>query len=50
MIGLIITFVIAYIVAYLMRPEKERGNAFTDAIVITVIVMVVAHLLGDNIL
>lgn len=50
MIGLIITFVIAYIIAYLIRNEKKKGMVFIDAIIITVIVIVIAHLLGDNIL
>jgi biotin transporter BioY len=50
MVGILITFVISYIIAYLMRSEAEKENTFRDAIIITVISLVIAHLLGDNIL
>ncbi len=50
MVGLIITFVISYIIAYLMRGDNEKQHAFKDSIIMTIIVMVIAYLLGDNIL
>ena len=40
LIDVIVTFVIVYIIAYLMRAETEKGVAFTDAVLITVFVLV----------
>jgi biotin transporter BioY len=50
MVGILITFVISYIIAYLMRGATEKDHAFKDAIIITIIVTIVAYLLGDNML
>jgi hypothetical protein len=50
MIGIIITFVIAYIISSLVRSENERGSVFTDAILVTAFVTLLEYLTGGSIL
>ena len=50
MVGIIITFVIAYIISSLVRSENERGSVFMDAILVTAFVTLLEHLTGANIL
>lgn len=44
-INIIVTFVIVYIIAYLMRDKNEKGVAFTDAVIVTVFVLVMEYLI-----
>lgn len=39
LIDVIVTFVIVYIIAYLMRDKNEKGVAFTDAVIVTIFVL-----------
>ena len=41
MISIAITFVIAYLIARALRSENEKGSAFTDAIIMTILVTLV---------